>query len=650
MKDRYENIKTRLMIFVLIELVVIIFFNLFFVNFLTLVQYIFIIISGFIIFYMYLNMIESRKERILSVTQVLGTQAKEAFDFGKVGMVTFGKEREITWMSELFDSFDHLEIGEFVTDVFPELNVLFTGKAKEVRLKIGDKVYEASTMDNDNIVYFQDVSHLDVLEEFNRNNQVVLGIAHLDNYEETTQYEEEQTIAFIDSNIRQAVVRWADQHQMFVRRIRSDRYLLVLNERTFDTISRERFSILHEIRKESTKIDASITLSLAFARKSDNFKELEDMSNKALELAQGRGGDQVAINTKNEPLRYFGGSTEALEKRSKVRVRVMAQSLGDHISKSSNVVIVGHKVSDFDCFGSALGVSSIASVYNKDVSIVLELEDTERNLANAIISHKNEIEKDHNFISSSQANAIITPSSLLIMVDHHSKSQSQSAELIERAQRIIVIDHHRRTDEFQFKPLLTYIESSASSASELVVELFPYHRRNVVISKIQATLMYTGMLIDTNRFRNRSGSRTFEAAAELRKFGADLDESENILRDDYSEFEMKNKILSTCIVFDEHYIIAPYKDSELPRALMSQAADDIISVRDVEASFVIASVAPDIVAVSARSKGNLNVQLVMERLGGGGHFTGAAAQIRNHSVNEVVESIKEAIVAVREES
>lgn len=649
MKNRYEIIKTRLLVFVLIELIVLIFFNLFFNGYLTLVQYLFIIASAFIIFYMYLNMVETRKERVLSVTQVLGNQAKSAFDFGKVGMVTFGDEQEITWMSELFDEYETLEIGEFLFDVFPELKPLVNEDQELVRLKIEEDVYEATTMNNDNIVFFQNVTDLDVLEATNRNNQVVLGIAHLDNYEETTQYEEEQTIAFIDSNIRQAVVRWADQHQMYIRRIRPDRYLMVLNEKVFDDITRDRFSILHEIRKESTKIDASITLSLAFARKSDNFKELEDMSNKALELAQGRGGDQVAINTKHETIKYYGGSTEAFEKRSKVRVRVTAQSLGDHISHSSNVVIVGHKMTDFDCFGSALGVSSIASVYNKDVSIVVDLADTERNLANAITSHKSEIERDHNFISNSQAKDIIKSSSLLIMVDHHSLSQTQFPELVESAERIIVIDHHRRTDEFQFKPTLTYIESSASSASELVVELFPYHRRNVVISKIQATLMYTGMLIDTNRFRNRSGSRTFEAAAELRKFGADLDESENMLRDDYEEFEMKNKILSTCVVFDEHFVIAPFKDEELPRPLMSQAADEIISVRNVEASFVVAHVDADVVAVSARSNGDLNVQLVMERLGGGGHFTGAAAQIRGQSINEVVESIKEAIVAVREE-
>lgn len=650
MQDRYENIKTRLLIFVLIELVVVIFFSLFFTDYLTFVQYLFILISAAFIFYLYLNMVETRKERVLSVTQVLGNQAKSAFEFGNVGILTYGSELEITWMSELFDRFETLEIGEFVEDVFPELKPIINGSADQVRITIEENIYDASSMGSQSIIYFHDVTEVNVLEETNRNNQVVLGIAHLDNYEETTQYEEEQTIAFIDSNIRQAVVRWADKHQMFIRRIRSDRYLMVLNERAFSDVTKDRFDILHEIRKESTKIDASITLSLAFARKSDNFRELEDMSNKALELAQGRGGDQVAINTKNEPIKYYGGSTEAFEKRSKVRVRVTAQSLGDLISQSSNVIIVGHKMSDFDCFGSALGVSSIASVYNKDVKVVLELDDTERMLANAIVSHKKEIEKDHDFISSSQAKAIIKDDTLLIMVDHHSVQQTMAPELIELAKRIVVIDHHRRMDEFSFKPLLTYIESSASSASELVVELFPYHRRNVVISKIQATFMYTGMLIDTNRFRNRSGSRTFEAAAELRKFGADLDMSDDMLRDDYEDFELKNKILNTCSVFEESYVIAPYKDETLSRALLSQAADDIVAVRDVEASFVLAYVDTDLVGVSARSNGELNVQLVMERIGGGGHFTGAAAQIRGVSINEIVESIKEAIVAVKEES
>lgn len=649
MSDQFELIKIRLLGFLLLEFFTLIIFNVFFTEYLVLVQYIILLVNCIAVFAMYWIMDQSRKDRMMSVTKILGTKSKHALEYGQVGMITINSKQNITWMSELFLQYPELVIGEAVGVTFPPLIPLVDKTEEEVKVSLGQDIYLVSMMGSDDILYFKNITVLNYLEGINRNNQLVLGIAHLDNYDETTQYEEEQTIALIDANIRQSVVNWADKYQMFVRRIRPDRFLLVLTEKSFQDITKERFSILHDVRKEAAKIDTNITLTLAFARKSENFKELEDMSNKALEMGQSRGGDQVAINTKEAPMKYYGGNTEAVEKRSKVRVRVMAQNLAEHIGAASNVLIVGHKNTDFDSFGSSLGVSSIANVYKQDVNIVIDFEDVEANLQKAILEHENEMKRDHNFISLSHALSIIDKSTLLIMVDHHSMNQTQFPELVEKCDNIVVIDHHRRSGDFTFGPKLTYIESSASSASELIIELFPYHRRNVVISRIQATFMYTGMLIDTNHFRNRSGSRTFEAAAELRKFGADLDLAEEMLKADYLDFELKNKVLAQCKVFDNDYVLAAYKDSDLPRSLMSQVADVILSVRDVEASFVIANVGDDVVAVSARSNGKLNVQTVMERMGGGGHFTGAAVQLRGQSVNEVVSLLEEAITHVKKE-
>lgn len=649
MSDQFEHIKIRLLSLLLVEFLILIVIHLFFNESLVVVQYFIILINTVGVLVMYWIMTASRKDRMMSVTKILGTKSKNALDFGQVGMITLNERNDITWMSEIFLQYPQLEIGSRIGTLFPPLSPLIDKSKEEVVVSLGDDVYRVNMMGSDDILYFRNISDVSYLQEENYNNQLVLGIAHLDNYDETTQYEEEQTIALIDANIRQSVVNWADKHKMFVRRIRPDRYLLVLTEKAFQQITKERFSILHDIRKEATKLDTNITLTLAFARKSDNFQDLEDMSNKALEMGQARGGDQVAINTKEAPMKYYGGNTEAVEKRSKVRVRVMAQNLADQISNASNVLIVGHGNSDFDSFGASMGASSIASVYKKDVHIVVDFEDLEANLQNAILQHENEMKKDHNFISLSHALSIMDKSTLLIMVDHHSISQTQFPKLVEQCENIVVIDHHRRSGDFNFEPKLTYIESSASSASELIIELFPYHRRNVVISRIQATLMYVGMLIDTNHFRKRSGSRTFEAAAELRKFGADIDLADDMLKADYGVFELKNKVLAQCKVYDHDYVFATYKDSNLPRALMSQVADEIVSVRDVEASFVIANVENDVVAVSARSNGKLNVQTVMERMGGGGHFTGAAVQLRGHSINEVVSLLEDAITHVKKE-
>lgn len=649
MSEQFEIIKVRLLSFLLLEFFVLIAFHVFLNDYLVVVQYFILLLNCGLLVVMYWLMQSSRKERILSVTKILGTRSKDALDFGQVGMVTYDDRFNITWMSDLLAEYPEVSVGESMEVAFPLLKDLFEGVVSSAKVGLGSDIFLVTLLEKDHVMFLKNITDLAHLEVNNRNNQLVLGIVHLDNYDDTTQYEEEQTIALIDSNIRQSVVNWADKHKMFVRRIRQDRYLLVLTEKAFQEITLDRFSILHDVRKEATKLDTNITLTMAFARKSENFKELEDMTNKALEMGQSRGGDQVAINTKEAPMKYYGGNTEAVEKRSKVRVRVMAQTLAEHINNASKVFIVGHKNTDFDSFGSALGVSSIASVYKKDVHIVIDFEDIEDNLQKAILDHENEMKRDHDFISLSHALSIMDESSLLIMVDHHSIGQTQFPKLIEACKHIAVIDHHRRSGDFSFEPKLTYIESSASSASELIIELFPYHRRNVVISRIQATFMYTGMLIDTNHFRNRSGSRTFEAAAELRKFGADLDLADDLLKADYRDFELKTKVLSKSQIFEKDYVIATYKDGDLPRALMSQVADEILSVRDIEASFVIAHVEDDVVAVSSRSNGKLNVQTVMERLGGGGHFTGAAVQLRGYSINDVSTMVQDAILHVKKE-
>lgn len=650
MKKHFEIMKTRLMGLVFVEFVFSVIFSVFFEKNLSFILFVMMSLNALIIFIIYQRMMKTYRQRVFSVSKVLGNEAKTAFEFGRIGIITFDEKGQITWMSNLLDDYLPDGIGDPLLKRLPEIRPLMKDLNAELKINLRDARFLVSAYGEKQILFFKDISDVEALYEQNKNNQVVLGIAHLDNYEETTQYEEEQTIAFIDSNIRQAVVRWANEHEMFIRRIRADRYLLVLNEHVFEEIENKKFDILHEIRESAHKIDANITLSLAFARHADSLQELEDLSNKALEMAQSRGGDQVAINSKQEGMRYYGGSTEAVEKRSKVRVRVMAEHLARFIKEADKVIIVGHKMMDFDSFASALGISSIASVYAKRAYIVVDKSDTEQTLKDAMEKYWEELSSKHAMIDVDEAHKLYTDKTLVIMTDHHNLAQTQHESLIEKAKNIAVIDHHRRTDAFEFKPVLSYIESAASSASELVIELFPYHPRNVIISKLDATFMYTGILIDTNRFRNRSHSRTFEAAAELRKYGADLSVVENMLRDEYEDFELKNKVLNTSQLFEEQYVIAPYKDQELPRPLMSQVADEIISVRDIEASFVVANVSEDTVAVSARSNGDLNVQVVMERLGGGGHFTGAAAQIKGRSINDVVEQIKEAIIEVREEN
>ena len=649
MLDKFEKYKTRLIAIGVLELVVLLVFHVFIEKYLFVVQYLLILVNLLLIFVIFAGSLKLYKERVLRVSRVLGRESGEMFAFGRLGVLTYDEDGTISWMSELFDDYDLNHIGENINDVFPMVKPIMRDSKVSQLVHIGDVIFEVSQLSSKGVLAFQEKTEVGELKGKIESSSVVLGFAHLDNYEETTAYEEEQTIANIDMNIRQVFVDWATENAMLVRRLRPDRYLLLLNEEIYQRINKERFEIINTIRKEARDLDSNITLSLAFARKSDNYRELEEMANKALELAQSRGGDQAAINTKAEAMRYFGGSVETIEKRSKVRVRLVAQNLGELISQSTKVLILGHQMMDFDCMGSALGLDAITKVYGVDSYIILKEGDIESKLNETISEKREELMKHHQFITPEEALNLCDETALLVMVDHHNTQQSQVPKLIERANNIVVIDHHRRTGEFTFKPKINYIEASASSASELMVELLPYHKHNVGISALAATIMYTGVLVDTNRFRNRTGSRTFEAVSVLRKYGADLVKVEDMLRDEYEDFELKNKVLSGSEQFNQGYIIASYKEGELSRTLMSQVADEILEVRNVEASFVVSFVREDTIAISARSKGDLNVQRVMELMGGGGHFTGAATQIVGLTINEVDEMLKKSINQVKEE-
>ncbi|HZJ87041.1 MAG TPA: DHH family phosphoesterase [Erysipelothrix sp.] len=646
---RFEKYKTQLLVLGFVEIIVLLIVHFLIPEYLTIVQYVIILINLLLVFIIYATSVKAYKERVLSVTRTLGKESGEAFSFARLALLTYDDEFNISWMSEVFDDYGLNCIGRPLLEVFPELSPIMGKLDESVFVDVKEVTFKASHLSSKGVIAFLEQTEIGKLHQRLDDSSAVLGFAYLDNYEETTAYEDENTIAQMDTNIREAVVKWANDHHVMIRRLRPDRYLLLLNDKIFKTIEKEKFTILNTVRQEASKIDARITVSMSFARKTENYKELEEMANRALELAQSRGGDQVAINTKGESMRYYGGTVEAIEKRSKVRVRVTAQNLGSLIEKAENVLIVGHQMMDFDCMGSALGVSAIVQGYNKPCSIILDVDDIEAKLSETIKNSMEEFTQDHNFVSPTQALDIINDNTLVIMVDHHNDVQTQVPKILEVAHNIVVIDHHRRTGEFNFKPKLTYIEPSASSASELVIELFPYHKEKISISPFAATIMYTGILIDTNRFRNRTGSRTFETLAELRKYGAAITEVENFLRDEYEDFELKNKVLNQSELYSDGYVIAAFKDGNLRRALMSQVADEILKVRNVEASFVVSNISEDTVAISSRSSGDLNVQRVMEILGGGGHFTGAAAQIKNQNINEVVENLKEAIDTVRKE-
>lgn len=644
MHDRFEKFKIKIITLLAVQVVVVVGLLLFRFTWAFVALLIFFVADVAIIGVLLYQYQTDLKQRVIDITRILGKEAKDALLLGGVGLITYDDDYVVSWANELFERHGMYIIGERITNLDPKINELITGESETITLEVNNRTYQVSRKENASLLFVKDVSEYKLLFERYNNEQVVIGYIHLDNYEESTQYEEEQTIGFIDTKLRQPVIEWAKTRGMFVRRIKSDRFLIVLNERIYNQVVSERFNILDYIRETAHQMDVSITLSMAFARGIADFLALDEMANSALELAQSRGGDQVAIKQYNKDITYFGGSSQAQEKRSKVRVRVMAHGLKELLIQSSQIIIVAHKEMDFDCMGSAIAISQIANSLSKPVYIVSKSGGVEEKLSKALTLHKKHLEERHTFISENEAVEYYTDDTLIIMVDHHKKEQSNAAAVLDIAKKVVVIDHHRRQKDFDFNPVLVYIESSASSVAELITELIPYFALPVDLSTVEATFMLTGIMVDTNRFRNRTGSRTFEAASMLKSYGADPIEADAMLKDEINEFELKTKILSNSVYLDHGVVVVPYDENKaISRTVMSQVADMLLNVKGVEASFVCAKIDSNTTAISARSKGTINVQVIMEQMNGGGHFSAAAVQKENSSVDEMVELLKQHI-------
>ena len=639
MQQKMNRIKQLVFVALAIQLAVVILLQLIFK--LNILPGILVLIAEALIAVYLIEFFQSaNEEESIGLEKYLGGSYADAYLVGGVGMMNYDENYVITWQSELFKERGLDRIGSKLLTWLPETNDIISGETEKVNVQIDQYVYEVSKRENAPTIFFKDITLLDKYRGKYNEEHVVLGLASFDNYEESTMYADDADIANINATIRTPLNEYFQQYGVFLRRLNNNRYLLVLNERIYREIAADRFSILNIVRKASQKAEVSITLSMAFAKGSSNFAELDETVTKLMDLAQTRGGDQVAIQVVGEDVKYFGGSTEAAEKRSRVRVRVMAHALRDLIQHSSNVIICGHKNADFDCIGSAICLSKMASAFNKPVSIIAKTGGIEEKLEAAMKENEKELAEDITFVTEGEAINQLKDDTLVIMTDHHNILQSNGAKLLEMAERIVVIDHHRRSTDMGVKPILIYIEAGASSTCEILTEMIPFISSKVDISELEATFMLAGMTIDTRKWRERTGVRTYDAASALRKLGADPQVAYDYLKDTYEEFVLKSAIMNASESYPDGIVIAAVENEKITRSIMSQVADSLLSIQDVKAAFVIAQdKSTGINSISARSNGEINVQAIMEAMHGGGHMTAAATQRKDATVKELKEEL-----------
>ena len=398
-----------------------------------------------------------------------------------------------------------------------------------------------------------------------------------------------------------------------------------------------KFAILDTFKEMSKELDEVMTLSIGIGKDSRVLRELDEMASAALNLTYSRGGDQVAVKSgEDKKVRFFGGNSDTFEKSSKVRARVIAQSLAGLIKNASQVIVMGHKNSDLDSFGASLGVAKIAMAYGKKTTVIVDFESIEKKTKEVAVLVKADPRYKGMIQSANEAIERVDKNTLLIVVDNHKSSLALSKALLERVKNKVIIDHHRRGEEFIEAPVLTYLEPASSSTVELVIELCDYQNVDLKINELDATIMYAGMLVDTNNFKQRVGVRTFQSAAHLKELQANVPMAYEFIKDSYEETLQRLSIAQTAYQYRPDILIACGQESEeYNSSLLAKSSNALLEISGIKASFSIGRISKTKVAISARSTKDMNVQVIMEALDGGGHFSMAAAQFENKTIEEV---------------
>lgn len=557
---------------------------------------------------------------------------------GADGEMLFVNDR---FTAEITDGVTPL-FGTSVKRLFADLTDVALAEKSTVDLVREDRKYTAyiSVVSRDKqcryVVYLVDNTNLkDIADEYAESRPVVLQVC-IDNLEETTEHLRAGDRARISGQIETMLEDWISAGKGVLQKYGNERFVAVTEHRHLKQMMADRFSLVSRVRESFPETDNNVTLSVGVGEGA-TIEECRRMASQALDMALSRGGDQVAVKTLNG-YDFYGGKSQGVERRTKVRTRIVADSLRDLITGSDRVIITGHRMSDLDCLGSAVALAVTARNLGAPAHVCARRGAT---MAAQLIDRYVQAGQGDVFIEPDEARAMITKQSLLIIVDTHSAAMLDAPELYEAAERVVVIDHHRRMINYIQDAVLTYHESASSSACELVTELLPYLYKEK-LGRLEAEALLAGIMLDTRNFVLRTGVRTFEAAAYLRSLGADTVAVKKLFAESLELYRYKNELVSAAQIYRQTAIAASEEDYSEHRAAAAQAADDLLTVQGVQASFVITRMGGK-VNISARSFGECNVQLIMEELGGGGHLTMAATQMTDVTAHEAAARLTAAI-------
>ena len=594
-------------------------------------------------------------EHINELTLNIDKAAQSTIINSPFPLVVLETNGNIIWKSSKFiKEFANVDIGNYLNDIIKELKIKLekpeeNNTSVSERMKIGEKTYKIigeytkikdrehkNTQEYMATIYFLDeTDYIELLQKYN-NSKVCMGIVVIDNYEELMQRATEEEKLSLTSRIEKSTYNWINKYNGVGIKSERDTYICVFEQEDVEKIKEDKFEILDEIKEIKTQDKLQSTLSIAISEDGETNLEKYKSAKAVIDIALGRGGDQAIIKQGGKYY-FFGGRTQEVEKRTKVKARIVAEALQELMHVVSNIIIMGHTNSDIDAMGSAMGVYRIAKFLEKEVYIVNETNGT--SLDNFINDLKENEEYKDVLIDKSTALNKINQDSLLVVVDTDKRNYVEVPELLEKTDKIVVIDHHRRGTDYIENAILTFHEVYASSACELVTELIEYSENDIKLTTFEVEALYAGIMMDTKNFTFKTGVRTFEAAAYLRKCGVDIIKVKKWFQSDLETYNKISEIVAKSEIIDGNIAISIYdKEDADANITCAKAADELLTISNITASFVIGKMGEQI-CISGRSIGDINVQLRLEKLGGGGHITVAGAQIEGMTQEEVKQEL-----------
>lgn len=581
------------------------------------------------------------------LTFTVDSAAKNTLINSPFPLIILETNGNVVWRSSNFNKeFANVGINAYIDDMAKEIELEIKNSDTNIdkQIKINDKMYHVigdyvKIRKKDRrkeiqymvILYFIDVTKEVNLEMKYNNSKACMGIIMIDNYEEIIQRIPEDNKPQLVAKIDKVLYEWASETGGVMIKRDRDTFIYIFEQQYLEKMEEDKFSILDKAKRIETEENMPITLSIAISTEGETLYEKYETAHIAIDIALGRGGDQVVIR-KDGKYSFFGGTTQELEKRTKVKARVISHALEELIQKADNVVIMGHMNGDIDSLGSSLGIYRLARTLGKEAYIVNNTYGlTLSNFINTLTENE---EYKSIIIDKATAISTVTENTLLVVVDTHKKSYVEVAELLDKTEKIVIIDHHRKSEDFIENAILTFHEAYASSAAELVTEIIEYASKGVVLEQLEAESLYAGIMMDTKNFTFKTGVRTFEAAAYLRKYGIDIIKVKKWFQSDLESYNVIADIVKNAEVINNSIGISVYNEKDKNANLIcAKAADELITISDITASFVLGRMG-DKICISGRSIGDINVQVILEKLGGGGHITLAGAQLEGVTMEE----------------